>query len=191
ALMGIMAGDGLTFIISFAMFAGTFTAFNFENTEKSNLNVLFSTLPTNRKSIINARYIYIMVVLGLSLLVAIIGALIIEVAFGNTINGEFLFTFICLSFALYLINTGFQTPFLYAKGYTKGKIFLWIPIIVLMVILNIPVLLDLFNVDSDFNVFNIMFRNTTATSIISIVVGIVSIVTSYFASRWIYLKKDF
>ncbi|MCL2570570.1 MAG: ABC-2 transporter permease [Firmicutes bacterium] len=191
-LMSIVAGQsGLVFIISFTMFAGTFTAFNFENTEKSNLNVLYATLPTNRKSILFTRYIFILIVLVLSLIVAVGVGIIIDLAFGNTLYWEAFATLACISFAIYLFNTSFQTPFFYRFGYVKGKIFLWIPLIIIMIILNIPVLFDVFNLNVNFNIFEILFRNTTATSLIALAVGIVSITISYILSHKIYLKRDF
>jgi len=193
-LMGVIQGGsdhGLIFMISFTLFAGTFTAFNFENTEKSNLNVLFATLPTNRKSMLFVRYLYTIIVLGLSMLVAIGVGLIIDSAFGNNTPFEIYLMFICVSFGLFLFNVSFQTPFFYAKGYMKGRIFLWIPIIAVMVVLNVPALLGIFNVEINFNIFEIMLRNTTVTNLIAVGVGIAAITISYFASRKIYLNKDF
>jgi len=191
-LIGVVAGqDGTVFMISFTMFAGTFTAFNFENTEKSNLNVLFATLPTNRKSMLFVRYLYTLIVLALSLFVAISVGLIIDLAFGNTPSFTIYLMFACLSFGLFLFNTSFQTPFFYAKGYMKGRIFLWIPIIIVMIALNLPVLFDAFNIDANVNIFEVMFRNITLTNWIAVTVGVASIIVSYLASRKIYLKKDF
>ena len=189
-LMGIISRAGNVFMISFTMFAGTFTAYTFENTEKSNLNVLFATLPTNRKSMLVARYIFMLIVLLAFLVVAIGLGLIIDLAFSNTISFSMYLMFICLGFGLFLFNTGFQTPFFYRFGYTKGRIFLWIPIILVIIVMNLPVFFGLFNLDIDFDIFVIMFRNQTATNLISAGVGILSLVVSFFASSKVYLNKD-
>jgi len=193
ALLFTLIGDrsGPMFMISFTIFSATLTAFPFENTEKSNLNVLYATLPTNRKSMLTARYIFFIGFLVLSLAFAFIVGQIIDVIFDNNIGFEDYALFICLAFGIFVFNVSFQTPFFYGKGYIKGKIFLWIPIIVIMIIMNIPALLDVFGVETNFNIFRIMIENRLTTCIIAVVVGIASFVISFFTSRVIYLKKDF
>ena len=190
-LFGILSQNGSNFMFSFAIFAGTFTAFNFENTDKSNLNVLFATLPTNRKSMLNARYTFILLVLVLSVMASLGGGLVLDLIFGNTIYFDRYLMMFCLTIGIYLFSTGFQTPFFYGMGYVKGKIFLWIPIIVIVVVVNLHGLFDAMGVDINFDVFDIMLNNMLVTNIVAISVGTVAIVSSYFISRRIYLRKDF
>ena len=191
-IMGLMnGGAGTMFMISFSLFAGTFTAFNFENTEKSNLNILFATLPTNRKTMLNVRYIYFLAILGLSLIASLGIGLLMDLGFGNSNPFEVYLMMICLTIGVYLFNTGFQTPFFYRFGYMKGRIFLWIPIILIMVIMMWPMLVSAFGVQSTFDVFEIMSRDMTRTNIIAVSVGAIVYVISYLSSRYIYLRKDF
>jgi len=195
-LMAIVMGQqmgqsGMVFIISFAMFSSTFTAFNFENTDKSNLNVLFATLPTNRKALLFTRYLYTMIVLAISLVVAIVVAVILDLAFANEMSFQVYLMFVCLAFGLFSINVAFPYPFFYKKGYVKAKIFLWIPLIFFMIVLNFSAILSVFNVEIGFDIFVTMFSNMTLTKIIAVSVGVVALVISYIVSRRIYLRKDF
>jgi len=205
-ILGVFMNQGFAFMVSWTIFAGTIMAFPFENTEKSNMNMLFAQLPTNRKSIVSARYMFIFIVLFLSLIIGIAGGLILDTIFSNS-HAEMYYEFginlslfslpmmllsLSLSFGLYLLNVGFQTPFLYKVGYKKGKIFMWIPIIVVQAAIMLPAILNLFNVENPnrFNVFNIMIDNSTISTFIALGVGIVSAVLSYIFSRKIYLNKD-
>ena len=190
-LMSIANQDGYTFIISLPMFAGTMMAFPFESTDKSNLNVLYTSLPTNRKTQVSARYGFILISLVITIIISIITALIVNSIFDQNHDFNVYIAFIALSFGIFLTMTGFQTPFFYKIGYTKGKIFMWIPIIVVVVLMNVPALLDIINIDFDFNIFEMAFRNTTITSIVSIITGIVVAIVSYLVSYKIYLKRDF
>jgi len=192
-LMGILNNNdaGSIFMFSFAIFAGTCTAFPFENTDKSNLNVLFATLPTNRRSMLVARHIFFLVTLVIMLVAGIIVGIVLDLIMGNELSFTVMSLFACLAIGLYLFNVGFQTPFFYRYGYTKGRIFLWIPIIVVMVIVQLPQILGAFGIEDGFNIFEVMFRNTTLTSFIAVGIGIVSIVVSFFFSRKVYLNKDF
>ena len=183
--------SAISFIISLIMFAGTFICFPFESTDNSNLNVLYASLPTNRKSIIVARYISILIILATSLIVAVVGSILMDLAFSNPLSFSFIATFTCIAFALYMFNVGFQTPFMYRFGYVKGKIFIWIPIIIVMAIMFIPDLLGAFDVIVNFNIFNILLQNPLVTSLVSLGAGIIFITVSFFISRAIYLKKDF
>jgi len=184
---------GFSFIISWTIFAGTIMAFPFESIDNGNMNVLYATLPTNRKSIIAGRYLIILVILVLSLVVGIIGSLALDLIFSNTITHQVMLLSISLSIGLYLLAVGFQTPFLYKVGYIKGKIFMWIPIIIVNLVMLIPTVLDLFGVENPnrFSIFNVMLSNTLPASLIALGAGAVSLIVSYILSRKIYLNKDF
>jgi len=190
-LMSLANQDGGLFILFIAMFAMTMMAFPFEVTDKSNLNVLFATLPTNRKSMIVARYLFVLASLAISMIVAIPIGIIIHVAFGNTISFSGFAVITFFSIAVFFISVGIQTPFMYKHGYTKGRIFMWIPLIVFVIVFNLPGLFDLLNANIDFNLFEILFRNHLVSILVSLGVGIAAITSSYFVSRRFYLKKDF
>jgi len=189
--MGIMNQDGGLFILFIAMFGMTLMAYPFELAEKSNLDVLYASLPSNRNSMLVARYSFMALSLLAMMLVAIPVGLIITVAFGNTINATAFAIITALSIGIYLICVAVQTPFMYKHGYRKGRIFMWIPITIAIVVFNLPVLFDLFNLNIEFNIFEILFRNATASILVSLGVGIASFIASFFLAQKLYLKKDF
>jgi len=188
--IGLVNQDGYIFMLSATIFAGTMMAFPFESTDNSNLNILYASLPTTRKSMVTARYMFILLTLFAALAVSTVVGLIINLGFGNPITAGLIFPFITLSFALFLVSVGFQTPFMYKYGYVKGKIFMWIPIVLATIVLMLPAIFNLFRLDITFNIFEVLLRNPTVTSLISLGVGIAAIAMSFFLSRKTYLKKD-
>jgi len=224
-LTGIMMGGGIGFLLSWTIFAATILAFPFENIEKGNMEMLYAILPTNRKSMIFARYLFILIGLALALVMGLgIGILIdfityqvytpsriYDMVYGQRVYimddlGQYvysmrvwalpiyfqmMFTMLALSFAVYAIATGVQTPFFYKYGYKKGRIFMWIPIILILIVTNLPWLLGLFNID--FNVFDFILQeqqNRLISSLVFVLVGIASLIGSYFLSRKMYLNKN-
>jgi len=217
-------GGGLGFVVSWAIFAATILAFPFENVEKSNMEMLYATLPTNRKSMIFSRYLFATIFLVITIAIGLAIAPLIDLIQGavasytyyegpssqhnyNPFYGQMLFAMAGLAFALFCVTVGLQTPFFYKFGYKKGRIFMWLPIIVVMLITLLPqVIYWISDGAIQFNIFNtligvpsfdaegIMINDgSTArliTSLVSVVVGALALVGSFFLSRAMYLKKD-
>jgi len=212
-LVGMFMGGGFAFIINLPIFAATILAFPFENVEKGNMETLYAVLPTNRKSMIFSRYLFAIIFLAITLVLAIgVGVLIDFVilqippsyqyideirvyaarVMQSPVYTQMLFTMLAVGFAMYMITFSIQTPFFYKYGYKKGRIFMWIPLIIIMVASVLPVLIALLG-GPDFNVFNAMIQTSQAriiTSSVSAGVGLLAPVGSFFLSRKMYLKKD-
>ncbi|MCL2370457.1 MAG: ABC-2 transporter permease [Firmicutes bacterium] len=188
--IALLNQSGFFFIISLMIFAGTVMAFPYESTEKSNLGILYATLPTNRKSMVFARYVMVLIVFVISYAVAIGAGIIIDLAFHQTLDGRMILLATALAFAMYTISVGFQTPFLYRFGYQKGRIFMWIPIILVNIVLMLPAFAQMANLNRSLNVMATFGNHQTLTNIISFAVGVVAIIASYIASHIIYLRKN-
>ena len=224
-LTGILMGGGIGFLLSWTIFVGTILAFPFENVEKGNMEMLYAILPTNRKSMIFSRYLFILIGLASALIMGLSLGILIDFItyqvytpsrlydmvygervyrmddFGRYIYSmrnwalpiyfQMMFTMLALSFAVYAIATGVQTPFFYKYGYKKGRIFMWIPIILIMIVINLPLILGWF--DIDFNLLNFILLeqgNRLIASLVFVGVGIVFFVGSYLLSRKMYLNKN-
>jgi len=190
-LMSLVNRDGGLFILFAAMFGMTMMAFPFEVTEKSNLDVLYAVLPTNRRSIVAARYLYVLSMLAIIMLLSAPIGLIIHAAFGNSISFSAFAVITAFSIAVFLICVGVQTPFMYKHGYKKGRIFMWIPLILFVIVFNLPGIFDLLSLDVEFNIFEILFRNELITILVSLGVATIITVLSCMLARKLYLKKDF
>jgi len=191
---GILNQMGEVFILMIVIFLPFVLAFPFEMTDKSNLNVLFGTLPTTRQSVLSARYVFAVLSLVIGIIIAFAGSVIITFGFNNYFSIANQLMMLCLGIGIFAILLGWQNIFFFQKGYTKGRFFAWIPMILLFILLNISSLLSLFRVETDFSFESIMealFSNPLITSLVSLVVAIVALGTSYIISKRIYLKKDF
>jgi len=188
--MGLINQGGDVFMLSIIIFAGTVMAFPFESTDKSNLHVLYSILPTNRKSMVTARYLFTLLLLALTLVISVVVGIILDLSFRNGVSLSVIIPVICISTGIFAVSVGFQTPFFYRFGYTKGRIFMWIPIVVIMIIMNLQLVFNLFRLDISFNIFEILFRQRVVTSLVSIGVAVTALVVSFVLSRVIYLRRD-
>ena len=189
-LMGVVQ-DGVSFMFSLMIFAASLTLFAFEFAEKSNLNVLYGTLPTNRSSIVFAKYLYMIVILLVSAVIALLGAVILELGFGRSIDATLVFAVLAMAAGIYLLFTAWNTPFMFKLGYIKGRIFFWVFIAAIMIVFFLEPLLGAFNIDISFNIFLIAFGDVVLTSLIALAIGATAFLASYFISQRIYKNKDF
>ena len=190
-VMGLASQDGTSFILSLIMFVVALTTFSFEFTDKSNLNILYGTLPTNRKSIVTARYIFFISILFIGAIVGLIGGIIINLVFSQEVDITILLSALAFSIGIYLILVGWIAPFLFKFGWQKGKLFFWVAIAIVIITINIGGLLNAVGVSNTFNIFEFFLRNLIVSSLVSLGIGGFVIAISFFASIKVYLKKNF
>ena len=190
-VMGVSMRSGINFIFTSMIFVSVLTLFAFEFTDKSNLNVLYGTLPTNRKSIVTARYSFMVILLFIGGLIALLGGVIIQLAFNQRVAVTDTFAVLAMSIGVYLVFTAWNTPFLFKFGYQKGRVFFWVFMIVFMIVFNLQGLLSAVGVSINFNVFTIAFGNVVKTGLIALGIGVAVFIASFFISQRIYKKKDF
>ena len=189
-LIGFSSRAGIAFMISAAIFASTIMAFPHESMEKSNLGILYAVLPTNRKSMIAARFLFKIIFMAVVLALSLGISLLIDAIFDTAppITVSFTFLGLAVGVGIYLLFTGIATPFFYKYGYIKGRIFMWIPIVLINIVLLLPLILGPLNIE--FNPINLLFNNALAASLISLGVGVFTLVGSYFLTRKLYLSRD-
>ena len=190
-IMGLINQIGIAFVVSLSLFIATLCLIPFELTDKSNLNILYGILPTNRKSMVTARFIFYFVFFLLVVVFGAVGMVLIDLLFNNVITFTNILTTLALAFGIYFLFIGFISPFIYKYSYTKGKFFMWALIAVFLIILNIEPLLSIINIETNFNLFNVFFLNYTTASLITLGLGMLVMVISYFISKKIYLNKNF
>ena len=189
-IMGIANQDGASFILSLMIFVVALMTFPFEFTDKSNLNILYGTLPTNRKSIVTARYVFFIILVLVSSVIGILGGIIIDAIF-TSINMRILLSFLAISVGAALLLAGWIAPFLFKFGWQKGRVFFWIAIAVVVILINIGPLISIFGVENSFSIFIFVLRNLTVSSFVSLGAGIVVFAISFLFSQKVYLNKDF
>jgi len=189
--ISVVNESGAAFSFIFALFAMTMMALPFEVADKNNLHLLYATLPTNRKSMLMSRYGFMLASLLALLIISVPVGLIIDLIFSNAMSLSIYLTFLSLAVGAFLVAVGVQTPFLYKFGYAKGRIFMWIPLVIVIVVINLPPLFSLLRLEIEFNVLNILLSNSLVTSLVSLGGGALVFIISYFMARRVYLRKDF
>ena len=157
------------------------SSFSYDNLAKADKYVL--TFPLNKKDIVKARYIYILIV---TLLGAFLGF-----KTSNIVDKDFLGNTLAIIFgsltAMILLQS-FQIPIMYKFGAEKGRIIQMIMIVALMIGISliVTILMTVFNVSLDS--FIIMLKDYLI-AILSIFVIMIYIL-SFVISCKIYERKE-
>ena len=191
-IFALTSQSGAIYVFNVILVASLALAtFSFEFTDKSNLNVLYGTLPTNRKSIVTARYLFNILQVIVVTVIGIVVGIVIDLAFNQSINFGAIFQNMAFALGIFLVLVGFLMPFLFKLGWQKGRIMFWVAIAVMVLVMNAGGLLNSVGVENSFNIFELAFRNLTLSISIVIGIGAVAYGASFILSRRIYLKKDF
>jgi len=186
--------DGMTTVLPvfmplcFGMLA--ISSFSYDNLAKADKYIL--TFPINKKDMVKARYIYILLItLAGSLLGFILTILIQSIKLGNIIDTEVIgnnLAIIIGSLSGIMFLQVFQIPIMYKFGAEKGRIIQMIMIVALMLGISVitTVLMKFFEISLDTLI--IMLKDYLIT-IIGIAVVLLYIF-SYIISCKIYEKKE-
>ena len=166
------------------------SSFSYDNLAKADKYLL--TFPLNKKDIVKARYIYILIVTLVGTLLGFILTLIVQGIktsnmFDKDILGNTLATiFGSLSAIMFL--QAFQIPIMYKFGAEKGRIIQMIMIVILMICISLitTTLMKLFGIS--LNNFVIMLKDYLI-AILGITV-IILYILSFVISCKIYDKKE-
>jgi len=174
--------------------------------EKGKLNHLYMTLPVNRKMIVRARFMLILIglvlgiILGTVLLVASSALL-----YGRTLLLPFVHTFspdfntilllICGGVLFCAIVNLPSLPLLLKMGYNKGKfIGFYLPSFAMFALVVVVINL-IFNVEAfgefAFSAFDWALNNIVGTSAILLSIAVLLFAASYVISQRIYAKREF
>ena len=161
--------------------------------EKNNLNVLYSVLPTTRKSIVLGRHLFALITVFVATLISFLGSMLLPlIAKQDIVMNENILT-LCLITALSLIMTGIQYPLYFKLGYSKARIISLIPVVIIfavaMFITTVTKGLFGWNIDLT-GMLDFVFKNAVLSCVVALIVSILSICVSCVLSCKLYEKKD-
>ncbi len=166
------------------------SSFSYDNLAKTDRYLL--TFPINKKDIVKARYIYILLFTLLGSLLGLLISIIIQcIKTGDMINKEFLNNTLAIivgSFSAMMFLEAFQIPIMYRFGAEKGRIIQMVMIVALMIGISLitTTLMKIVNISLDS--FIIMLKDYLMA-----VLGITIIITyilSFIISSKIYERKE-
>ena len=93
---------------------------------------------------------------------------------------------------IFSIIIAFQYPMFFKFGYAKAKLFSYIPLLLLFLLLGvIPTIAMKLNVNINWDKLNSIFiENTRLMFYLPLLIGLASLFISYMVSAKIYMKKD-
>ena len=121
--------------------------------EKNSTDKLYATLSLKRKNVVIGRYVFVMVAVLAGMLIVLCESVLISAIFGlDMAVNELLFTLCVLGFII-SATVSIQYPLFFKLGYTKAKVFTYLPLILVAVLVGIMPTLSKSLPDFDWNSF--------------------------------------
>lgn len=122
--------------VSFAMcFIAMTTGYAFSITEKNSMDRLFGILPARKSELVIGRYVFVLAQGLLFLIVSLVAQSLVLKVLGETVGVFDIVTAAITGAFLFAVYNVFQIPGYYKYGSIKGRVFMYIPAVGLLVTL--------------------------------------------------------
>lgn len=175
-----------TACIGILMIYGLFyTAYPFAIGEKTRADLFYASLPLERRNLVFGRYLFVLSINLFTAALNLVLCFIISLFQGEFSLGETL-SAIGGCFYLFTLVEAFQFPFYFKLGYTKAKLFAFLPLMMAPVL--VIALFKLFPqpIFADITIYNPMILLLGA-----LLVWILAFVFSIWRSCRVYYKREF
>ena len=178
----------ILFLVPFYMIMILITTFNYDEFNK--WDSYCNSLPLSRKEIVKSKYILFNATSLIVLIVGILASFIIPNFIENTTFESLFASIIGVAFGICLVIS-LLIPFYYKFGSSKGRIMLFLCIVILALIIGMITSLDIFNNKELMNLLNSL-NNLSIGMITLLLIILTSIVMSisYYISVRIYKNKE-
>ena len=178
----------ILFLVPFYMIMILITTFNYDEFNK--WDSYCNSLPLSRKEIVKSKYILFNATSLIVLIVGILSSLIIPNFIENTTFESLFASIIGVAFGICLVIS-LLIPFYYKFGSSKGRIMLFLCIVILALLIGMITNLDIFNNKELMNLLNSL-NNLSLGMITLLLIILTSIVMSisYYISVRIYKNKE-
>ena len=178
----------ILFLIPFYMIMILITTFNYDEFNK--WDSYCNSLPLSRKEIVKSKYILFNATSLIVLILGIIASFIIPNFIENTTFESLFASIIGVAFGICLVIS-LLIPFYYKFGSSKGRIMLFLCIVILALLIGMITSLDIFNNKELMNLLNSL-NNLSLGMITLLLIILTSIVMSisYYISVRIYKNKE-
>ena len=178
----------ILFLVPFYMIMILITTFNYDEFNK--WDSYCNSLPLSRKEIVKSKYILFNTTSLIVLIVGILSSFIIPNFIENTTFESLFASIIGVAFGICLVIS-LLIPFYYKFGSSKGRIMLFLCIVILALLIGMITSLDIFNNKEIMNLLNSL--NNLSIGMITLLLIIVTIIImtiSYYISVRIYKNKE-
>ena len=121
---------GISFVMSYIAMT---TGYTFTIAKKNGMDPLNGILPVRKTELAIGRHIFVLIIGVLSMFISLIAQMLILNAMGEVVGMFDIITAAVTGMFLYTLYTVFQIPGYYKFGYIKGRVFMYIPAVGLLV----------------------------------------------------------
>ena len=179
----------ILFLIPFYMIMILITTFNYDEFNK--WDSYCNSLPLSRKEIVKSKYILFNATSLIVLILGIIASLIIPNFIENITFESIFASIIGVAFGICLVIS-LLIPFYYKFGSQKGRIMLFLCIVILALLIGAITSLDIFNNIELMNLINNLNNLSLGMfALLLIIVTVIIMTISYYISIKIYSNKEF
>ena len=178
----------ILFLVPFYMIMILITTFNYDEFNK--WDSYCNSLPLSRKEIVKSKYILFNATSLIVLILGIIASFIIPNFIENTTFESLFASIIGVAFGICLVIS-LLIPFYYKFGSSKGRIMLFLCIVILALLIGMITSLDIFNNKELMNLLNSLNNLSLGmiTLLLIILTSIVMSISNYISVR-IYKNKE-
>ena len=194
ALIMLVVNNSASGAIGLLMsFAALFSSYPFAIGEKSNMDVLYTTLSINRNTVVLGRYLFALILDLLAGLFTFIFSFAVLTILQKSFGGTEAMVTILVLFLLFSVIQAVQLPIYFKLNYTKAKFVAYIPFIVLplAIMAGSRFFNDLFSLDQIAGLFASAAANPLTAVLLCLAIWVGIIATSYRVSVALYQKREF
>lgn len=164
-------------------------SYPFALSEKNNINNFYGTLSVNKRSIVKGRYIFSLFIMimftAIGLAAMLLGSVILK------INVDFYEIIFILSTGMFIgiLLLSIQIPVFFKLGYTKGKLFTYLPFIALAIAVPLMSSISKSGITTLKKISVYVENNTITSSVIIVLVALLIFEISNVISQKLYMNK--
>lgn len=160
--------------------------------EKGKLDTLYGTLTVDRKTVVTGRYLFAVLFALAGVIISFACSILITYALSKEVDFTAYAFIMCLIFSVFLVVIGFQFPVYFKYGFTKGRMFAYIPLFAVFILIAVvPLLGNMFNLNMTLEgMFKNLINHAVISCLVSLAIGIAVLIVSCFISYRIYERKD-
>ena len=178
----------ILFLVPFYMIMILITTFNYDEFNK--WDSYCNSLPLSRKEIVKSKYILFNATSLIALILGILASFIIPSFIENTTFESLFASIIGVAFGICLVIS-LLIPFYYKFGSSKGRIMLFLCIVLLALLIGAITSLDIFNNKELMNIINSLNNLSLGMfTLLLIIVTVIIMTISYYISVRIYNNKE-
>lgn len=179
------------YTISFmAIFYGVImVSYPFVLSEKNHIENFYGTLSLNKQNIVNGRYIFALIIMTIFTIFACASIIIGSIIIKQSIQSDEIIFILSTGFFFGIILLSIQIPIYFKVGYTKGKVFTYIPFIATALLVPFIAKLSAGKIQIISKIGVFIENNAITSSIILILCGLLIFEISNIISQKLYSNK--